>query len=181
MSPADNYSNWSADFPSKKGKCRICKKDAITEWHHIITRAKAERIGRPDLNSNFGNIVELCVPCHNLTTSSGLKRRYDAEKNYTCASCNKVGHFTNDCPDRIKERFDNQPPVLFFWIRNVILRKCKICGRKWHHKDCTFNTYYDGSPIFIPDREVVSIPKWFVDARTILIISLLFVLFLVSK
>lgn len=53
-----------------QGKCSICGFEGYTEMHHIISRAKIEKINRPDLMKNEGNLVELCKPCHDLTDSS---------------------------------------------------------------------------------------------------------------
>ena len=38
--------------------------------HHIISQAKAKKLDRLDLITNAGNIVEICVDCHNLTDTS---------------------------------------------------------------------------------------------------------------
>ena len=51
------------------GKCRICHDEGRTEMHHIISVSAIERMDRPDLLTNLGNIVELCVPCHRKTDS----------------------------------------------------------------------------------------------------------------
>ena len=61
------------------GKCRICGKRGKTEMHHIISQAMSDKIGKEELKTNPGNIVELCVPCHKLT-SSHLFRKW-IEKN----------------------------------------------------------------------------------------------------
>ena len=154
-----NNNHWASNFPPKKGVCRICEASGYTEWHHIISRGKSGRIGRSDLITNINNVVELCKSCHELTTSSGMKRRYDAQEKYVCKSCNEIGHFTDDCPDRKKERFRNIPAIPFFTIKNILFKNCKNCGRKWHHEKCTYDTYCNGIPMFIPDHKVISITR----------------------
>ena len=51
------------------GVCRICNSHGPTEMHHIISQSKANKIDRPELITNPGNIVELCIKCHELTDS----------------------------------------------------------------------------------------------------------------
>ena len=159
MSEPKKYnSNWSRNFPPKKKICRICQEKGDTQWHHIISQAKSKRIDRLDLISNFDNVVELCVPCHDLTTSSGIYRQKQAEKKYVCKSCNQIGHFTDNCTLTKKEKFRNPPPIIFFKIRNIIRKNCMTCGRNRHHKNCTYETYFDDTPIFIPYGKVISMP-----------------------
>ena len=57
------------------GICTICEYEGKTEIHHIISKAKIKRI-KPnqhgadlDLIKNPGNLIELCLPCHELTDS----------------------------------------------------------------------------------------------------------------
>jgi len=56
------------------GKCQICGDEGKTEMHHIISQWTADSIDRKDLKRNPGNIVELCVPCHRLTSSHLFRR-----------------------------------------------------------------------------------------------------------
>ena len=58
------------------GKCQICGDEGKTEMHHIISTAVIERIERPDLLTNSGNIVELCREHHKLTSSHIYRRWY---------------------------------------------------------------------------------------------------------
>lgn len=61
---------------NKSGVCTICleKGDGgYTEWHHIISQHKCKKEGLLHLISARSNVVELCKPCHDLTTSSMLK------------------------------------------------------------------------------------------------------------
>lgn len=37
--------------------------------HHIISQAVSDKIGKEELKTNPGNIVELCTDCHKLTDS----------------------------------------------------------------------------------------------------------------
>ena len=55
------------------GVCKICKAEGYTEMHHIISQAKIDKLGREDLRTNAGNIVELCKECHDLTDSSSYR------------------------------------------------------------------------------------------------------------
>ena len=48
--------------------------------HHIISQAASKRIGKEELRTNPGNIVELCVPCHRLTYSHLVKRWMEKNK-----------------------------------------------------------------------------------------------------
>lgn len=54
----------------KNGYCRICNEQGTTELHHIISQERCKKIGKPEWINNPGNIVELCVNCHSLTTAS---------------------------------------------------------------------------------------------------------------
>ena len=58
------------------GKCQICGDEGKTEMHHIISTSVIERIERPDLLTNSGNIVELCREHHKLTSSHIYRRWY---------------------------------------------------------------------------------------------------------
>jgi len=67
------------------GQCTICHAEGKTEIHHIISQAKIERIkphehgGNLDLKTNPGNLIELCVPCHDLTSHSWYRAKMIAE------------------------------------------------------------------------------------------------------
>lgn len=70
----------------KSGTCTICGQDGengYTEWHHIISQHKCKKEGLLHLISSRSNVVELCKPCHDLTTSSMLKSNLEssAKKN----------------------------------------------------------------------------------------------------
>jgi hypothetical protein len=54
--------------------CKICQAEGKTEMHHIISQSKIEKMKRPDLLTNAGNIIELCKQCHDLTDSSTYRR-----------------------------------------------------------------------------------------------------------
>jgi hypothetical protein len=56
------------------GVCKICEAEGKTEMHHIISQSKIEKMERPDLLTNPGNLIELCIPCHDLTDSSIFRR-----------------------------------------------------------------------------------------------------------
>lgn len=65
------------------GICRICSFKGYTEMHHIISQARCIKLGREDLITNPGNIVELCKQCHDQTTASitsEINRGKDARK-----------------------------------------------------------------------------------------------------
>ena len=62
------------------GICKICQAEGKTEMHHIISQSQIKRIKRPDLLTNAGNIIEICVPCHDLTDSSVYRRWYKSKK-----------------------------------------------------------------------------------------------------
>ena len=62
-----------------KGVCRICGFVGRTEMHHIISQAKIAKIGKPELLTNPGNIVELCLECHDLTDSSIFFRLHESK------------------------------------------------------------------------------------------------------
>jgi len=60
----------------KTGVCSICQvepDDGITEWHHIISQHKCKKEGLLHLISARSNVVEVCKPCHDLTTASMLR------------------------------------------------------------------------------------------------------------
>jgi len=65
-----------------KGVCQICGNKGKTEIHHIISKAKIGRIKKgehnydQDLMKNQGNLVELCIPCHEQTDSHVYWRWY---------------------------------------------------------------------------------------------------------
>lgn len=54
----------------KTGSCRICDYQGETELHHIISQERCKKIGKQEWINNPGNLVELCVSCHSLTTAS---------------------------------------------------------------------------------------------------------------
>ena len=62
------------------GKCRICGAEGKTQMHHIVSVSVIEKISQPDLLSNPGNIVELCLECHKLTDSH-LYRKWHKKQN----------------------------------------------------------------------------------------------------
>jgi len=55
------------------GECKICGHIGRTQIHHIISQAQCNKLERPDLLTNQGNLIELCVPCHDMTSSSLFK------------------------------------------------------------------------------------------------------------
>jgi 5-methylcytosine-specific restriction endonuclease McrA len=62
----------------KTGYCTVCggngeDGDGYTEWHHIISQHKCKKEGLTHLISARSNVVELCKPCHDLTTASMLR------------------------------------------------------------------------------------------------------------
>ena len=61
------------------GKCRICGAEGETQMHHIVSVSVIEKIGRTELLTNPGNIVELCIECHELTDTH-LYRRWIKKK-----------------------------------------------------------------------------------------------------
>lgn len=61
------------------GLCKICGFEGKTEMHHIISQAKIEKIGKPELLTNPGNIIELCLECHDLTDSSIFYRLHESK------------------------------------------------------------------------------------------------------
>ena len=67
------------------GICTICKYEGRTEIHHIISQAKIKTLkpnqhgGNLDLKNNQGNLIELCVPCHDLTNHSIYRAKMIAE------------------------------------------------------------------------------------------------------
>tara|TARA_B100001142_G_scaffold140352_1_gene141836 strand:+ start:600 stop:959 length:360 start_codon:yes stop_codon:yes gene_type:complete len=65
------------------GFCRICKKTARLDPHHIISQGHAKKTNQLDLITNKGNIVYICRPCHNQTTASKAWRKlnlYESEE-----------------------------------------------------------------------------------------------------
>ena len=89
-----------------KGVCRICGHEGYTELHHIISQAKIDKLGREDLRTNAGNIVELCKECHDLTDSSSYR-------------------------DWIEDR-DNRPICKAVVRRRKGNRKCRAKAEKGH-------------------------------------------------
>ena len=159
---SDHSKYWSK-FPEKKRICRICKSSSYdTQWHHIISRGKAKKMRRIDLISNFGNVVELCIPCHDLTPASGSWRYHKKRKYNECQICSEPGHYAYECPKNHKPKFKNLlRPQRFFELRNFLFNRCKRCGRSKHHNGkCTMYTYFDEkTPIYIHPDEIVSMPK----------------------
>ena len=102
------------------GKCRICGDKGKTEMHHIISQWAAEKIGREDLKKNPGNIVELCVPCHKLTSShlfrkwakkhginpddSTKKKKAKRRKNRGKHMCNGIINNGSSCRIRVENK-----------------------------------------------------------------------------
>ena len=54
--------------------CTICASEGYTEWHHIISQHRCREEGLDHLLSARSNVVELCKPCHDLTTASMLRK-----------------------------------------------------------------------------------------------------------
>ena len=65
---------------TKIGKCRICLASGYTEVHHIISQSMCDKMERPDLKTNQGNLVELCKSCHDLTNHSYYREDRLSEK-----------------------------------------------------------------------------------------------------
>tara|TARA_R100001163_G_C5003318_1_gene151687 strand:+ start:344 stop:775 length:432 start_codon:yes stop_codon:yes gene_type:complete len=70
----------------KTGYCSVCGSngnngDGYTEWHHIISQHKCKKEGLLHLISARSNVVELCKPCHDLTTASMLKSNLEGKAN----------------------------------------------------------------------------------------------------
>ena len=65
---------------TKIGKCRICLANGYTEVHHIISQSMCDKMERPDLKTNQGNLVELCKSCHDLTNHSYYREDRLSEK-----------------------------------------------------------------------------------------------------
>ena len=69
-----------------QGKCRICEHEGKTHVHHIISQAKTDRLTPGEhnfdtnLKKNLGNMVELCVRCHDQTSHSIYRRTRMLEK-----------------------------------------------------------------------------------------------------
>ena len=89
-----------------QGKCRICGYEGKTQVHHIISQAKTNALKTGDhnfdnnLKTNLGNMVELCVPCHDQTSHSfyrkfmmdlerGLEKTSSAHRNNWKAKANQ--------------------------------------------------------------------------------------------
>jgi 5-methylcytosine-specific restriction endonuclease McrA len=65
----------------KKGECTICGVKDYTEWHHIISQYRCKEEGLEHYIKMRSNVVELCKPCHDLTTASLInKNREVAQK-----------------------------------------------------------------------------------------------------
>ena len=60
---------------TKTGQCKICKRKARTEWHHIISQYHSIRTGQEHLLDNPDNVIELCIRCHKQTTASMVRKR----------------------------------------------------------------------------------------------------------
>lgn len=58
----------------KTGECKICGVEGYTEWHHIISQHRCREEGLEHLVSARSNVIELCKPCHDLTTASLLRK-----------------------------------------------------------------------------------------------------------
>jgi hypothetical protein len=65
---------------TKTGECRICLAKGYTEIHHIISQSMCDKMERPDLKINIGNLVELCKSCHDLTNHSFYREQRITEK-----------------------------------------------------------------------------------------------------
>lgn len=81
---------------TKAGKCRICGHVGYTEIHHIISQTR-----RPEFKYNKGNMIELCLSCHNNTTASLVFARLTGKMPSgagKCYTCGKSGHWSSSCP-----------------------------------------------------------------------------------
>ena len=58
----------------KKGECVICGAKGYTEWHHIISQHRCKEEGLDHYIKMRSNVVELCKPCHDLTTASMINK-----------------------------------------------------------------------------------------------------------
>ena len=58
----------------REEECKICGTEGYTEWHHIISQHRCREEGLEHLLSARSNVVELCKPCHDLTTASMLRK-----------------------------------------------------------------------------------------------------------
>ena len=58
----------------KKGECTICGAKGYTEWHHIISQHRCKEEGLDHYIKMRSNVVELCKPCHDLTTASLINK-----------------------------------------------------------------------------------------------------------
>jgi len=59
----------------KKYECEICSdKSDTTEWHHIISQHRCKEEGLEHMIKMRSNVIELCKPCHDLTTASLLRK-----------------------------------------------------------------------------------------------------------
>jgi hypothetical protein len=58
----------------REEECKICGTEGYTEWHHIISQHRCREEGLEHLLSARTNVVELCKPCHDLTTASMLRK-----------------------------------------------------------------------------------------------------------
>tara|TARA_R100000664_G_C2660966_1_gene77198 strand:- start:44 stop:514 length:471 start_codon:yes stop_codon:yes gene_type:complete len=58
----------------KTGECKICGAEGYTEWHHIISQHRCREEGLEHLITARSNVIELCKPCHDLTTASMLRK-----------------------------------------------------------------------------------------------------------
>ena len=58
----------------KKGECVICGTKGYTEWHHIISQHRCKEEGLDHYIKMRSNVVELCKPCHDLTTASLINK-----------------------------------------------------------------------------------------------------------
>ena len=146
----------------RSGRCRICLTRGVTEWHHIISHRRCLRIGREDLLTNPGNLVELCRPCHSQTAAS-LVRELMAEESqseqrtpsghrkiqrkFRCFRCGSFEHLVPECR---AERDVDGDHINRMWENNHWLVKrhgiaCFRCGRTGHRwRSCKERVHVDG-------------------------------------
>tara|TARA_B000000441_G_C21701238_1_gene326077 strand:- start:43 stop:1017 length:975 start_codon:yes stop_codon:yes gene_type:complete len=115
----------------KTGICTICKKEGKTEWHHIISQAKIKRI-KPneygadlDLMRNRGNLIELCLHCHELTDSHIYWRFHRSQDKK-----NKINYNKSRRKSSKRKKFSRRGGNQCSHVFQSGSRKGRRCGQK---------------------------------------------------
>ena len=119
----------------KTGICTICVKEGKTQNHHIISQAKISRL-KPnehgydlDLKHQPANIIELCIPCHELTDSH-IFWRFHKLQDARAENKGRRGRRKSRKKPSKKQEVDRRVGFQCSYIYESGLKKGRTCGQK---------------------------------------------------